>query len=81
MASDWGLSVTMLGVMCVVGVSLRCGWVVGGRLVVVVVLFFTRGNLFLGWGEMILLLTYTVQSVTTFWKALIEILSSKSMDF
>ena len=65
MASDWGLSVTMLGVMCVVGVSLRCGWVVGGRLllVVVVVLFFTRGNCFWGGGEMILLLTYTVQRV------------------
>ena len=63
MVSDWGLSVTILGVMCVVGVSLWCGWVVGGGLLVVVVvvaLFFTRGNLFWGGGEMILRLTYTV---------------------
>ena len=65
MVSDWGLSVTILGVMCVVGVSLWCGWVLGGELllVVVVVLFFTRGNCFWGGGEMILLLTYTVQRV------------------
>ena len=67
MVSDWGLSVTILGVMCVVGVSLWFGWVVRGKLwlllVVVVVLFFTRGNCFWGGGEMILLLTYTVQRV------------------
>ena len=62
MVSDWGLSVTILGVMCVVGVYLWCGWVLGGELLllVVVVLFFTRGILFRGGGEMTLLLTYTV---------------------